>query len=115
PLDLRVENTAAMATFARRVAQWQTKALREAKLHSSWVEPNTRHERESAEFLFRVLGLPLDLLDQQADEAPSRMPESPGLALQIQEFVEQIAPAGALNGLVQTLLRMTSPGVPDLY
>lgn len=115
PLDLSVENRTAMTTFARRVAQWQTKALREAKSHSSWVEPNARHERASAEFLFRVLGLPLELLDQEADGVSSAGAGSPGLALQIQEFVEQIAPAGALNGLVQTVLRMTSPGVPDLY
>jgi (1->4)-alpha-D-glucan 1-alpha-D-glucosylmutase len=34
---------------------------------------------------------------------------------QIHAFVERIAAAGALNGLSQALLRITSPGVPDLY
>ncbi len=30
-------------------------------------------------------------------------------------FIQEIAPAGAVNGLAQTLLRLTAPGVPDLY
>lgn len=132
PMDLSSRDRAGLAVFARRVAQWQTKALREAKLHSSWVEPNLRYERESAEFLCRVLGLPTNVLDESQSEDESSVEEKTpasngtnlssrpvaaprGLALQIEEFVNQIAPAGALNGLVQTLLRITCPGVPDLY
>ena len=39
----------------------------------------------------------------------------PDLLREIAAFVQRIAPAGAVNGLAQTLLRLTAPGVPDLY
>ena len=39
----------------------------------------------------------------------------PDLLQRIAALVQRIAPAGALNGLAQCLLRMTVPGVPDLY
>jgi hypothetical protein len=39
----------------------------------------------------------------------------PQLLDEIAAFVEQIAPAGAVNGLAQLLLKLTAPGVPDIY
>ena len=39
----------------------------------------------------------------------------PHLRAEIFAFIQEIAPAGAVNGLAQTLLRLTAPGVPDLY
>ena len=40
---------------------------------------------------------------------------APALRAEIFAFIQEIAPAGAVNGLAQTLLRLTVPGVPDLY
>jgi (1->4)-alpha-D-glucan 1-alpha-D-glucosylmutase len=37
------------------------------------------------------------------------------LLTDIAAFAERIAPAGAINGLAQTLLKLTAPGVPDIY
>lgn len=85
--------------YHQRLWQWQQKALREAKLHSSWSAPADAYERGVEIFLSRLLL------------------EDTGLALRtaIREAAHLIAPAGAVNGLAQSLLRMTVPGVPDLY
>ncbi|WLG37067.1 malto-oligosyltrehalose synthase [Pseudomonas rhodesiae] len=97
PLDL--DPGASLETYQQRLWQWQQKALREAKLQSSWSAPNETYEQAVEAFLSRLLlteaGRPLRTAIAAAAQA--------------------IAPAGALNGLAQTLLRMTVPGVPDLY
>ncbi len=97
PLDL--DPGASLETYQQRLWQWQQKALREAKLQSSWSAPNEAYEQAVEAFLSRLLlteaGRPLRTAIAAAAQA--------------------IAPAGALNGLAQTLLRMTVPGVPDLY
>ena len=87
----------ALATFVERVAQWQVKALRETKRPSDWSMPNEHYEGICRSFLQRILS-----------------PVSPFMA-EAARFVEQIAAAGALNGLVQAALHLTVPGVPDLY
>jgi len=99
PLDLDLQDQKALSDYAERLWQWQRKALREAKLQSSWAAVNEAYEHATQMFLERLL-----LCDE-------------GLPLRsaIAEAVQAIAPAGALNSLAQTLLRMTVPGVPDLY
>ena len=79
------------------MADWQRKALREAKLRTSWNAPNESYEATAREFLFGVLA-----------------PKSPFLPL-LQSFIETIAPAGAVNGLAQVVLKMTVPGMPDFF
>ncbi|MHA6832666.1 malto-oligosyltrehalose synthase [Ralstonia pseudosolanacearum] len=85
--------------FAERIAQWQHKALREAKLRTDWLAPDLDYEQACHDFVFTLL----------TGEAASAF--LPSLAA----CVRTIAPAGAVNGLAQMLLRVTVPGVPDLY
>lgn len=85
--------------YQQRLWQWQQKALREAKLQSSWSAPNDAYEQGVEAFLSRLL-----LSD-----------EGQALRSAIGDAAQSIAPAGALNGLAQSLLRITVPGVPDLY
>jgi len=99
PLDLAIEDDAGRAAFAERLAQWQQKALREEKLETDWSVPNETYEVAARE----LLG---GLLVRNAH---------PDTLTQIVAFVERIAPAGAVNGLAQTLLKLTVPGVPDIY
>jgi len=87
------------ADYQQRLWQWQQKALREAKLQSSWSAPNEAYEQGVETFLSRLL-----LSD-----------EGHPLRTAIGNAAQAIAPAGALNGLAQSLLRITVPGVPDLY
>lgn len=99
PLDLTLEDTVGRAAFAQRLAGWQQKALREAKLKSDWADPNIAYEKAAQDLLYRLI----------VDEA------APALRTEIFAFIQKIAPPGAVNGLAQTLLRLTAPGVPDLY
>jgi (1->4)-alpha-D-glucan 1-alpha-D-glucosylmutase len=99
PLGLSPEDRRGLDAFCSRIWAWQEKALREAKRHTGWAAQNAEYETACREFLTQILD-----------------PERPAhLAQDLAAFAARIAPAGALNGLAQTLLRLTSPGVPDLY
>lgn len=82
--------------FAERVAAWQQKALREAKLRSSWAAPDEAYEAVARRFLTRAL----DTADFVAG---------------ISRFLDRIEAAAQANSLVQAFLRCTAPGIPDLY
>ncbi|HEY0285888.1 MAG TPA: malto-oligosyltrehalose synthase [Pseudomonas sp.] len=97
PLNTEAEGT--FEDYLTRLIQWQEKALREAKLQSSWSAPNEPYENACGDFL-RMLLL---------------APEGLALRQSIGATANRIATAGALNSLAQTLLRLTVPGVPDLY
>jgi malto-oligosyltrehalose synthase len=96
PPDLSLDNASGCATFRDRLGAWQLKAIREAKLTTDWMVPNEAYEVAARAFLMRVFATP-DLIGD------------------IARFANRIMPAGAVNGLVQTLLKLTSPGVPDVY
>ncbi|MGE8619058.1 MAG: malto-oligosyltrehalose synthase, partial [Achromobacter spanius] len=97
--DGSAEITTSVSEFLERIAQWQEKALREAKLHTSWTDPDAAYEDAARAC---ITGLQ-DPGDGQA------------LLRDIGAWALRIAPAGLVNSLTQTLLRNTLPGVPDLY
>jgi (1->4)-alpha-D-glucan 1-alpha-D-glucosylmutase len=99
PPDLQPDDEAGVKELAERVAQWQLKALREAKLQTNWLAPDEAYEAGCRDFLFDIL-------------APQR---SDGFLKELAAFVARIGRAGALNSLQQTVLRLASPGIPDLY
>ena len=97
PPGLKASDKDGCKALAGRLADWQQKALREAKLRTNWTAPNEDYETRSRNFLFALLS-----------------PESGFLAL-AQPFMDKIAAAGAVNGLAQTVLKMTVPGMPDFF
>ncbi|MBS0525472.1 MAG: malto-oligosyltrehalose synthase [Proteobacteria bacterium] len=99
PLDLALEDAIGRGAFARRLEGWQQKALREAKLVSDWSDPNEAYEAAARQLLHRLI-----VEDRAA-----------ALRAELYAFVQEIAPAGIINSLAQTLLRLTVPGVPDLF
>ncbi len=99
PFELTPTDVDGLAALCERIAAWQEKAVREAKRRSGWVEPNLAYEQGCKQFLQK-------LLDPRLAAAFLR---------DLSDFVASIAAAGALNGLTQTLLRLSTPGVPDLY
>ncbi|WP_277374717.1 malto-oligosyltrehalose synthase [Pseudomonas sp. AA-38] len=99
PLSLEADDAAGLDAYLQRLLGWQRKALREAKLNSTWSAPNDEHEAACADFLRRLLCEPTGL----------------AMRRELVSAVAAVAPASALNSLVQCLLRMTTPGVPDLY
>ncbi|MBA4792670.1 MAG: malto-oligosyltrehalose synthase [Phenylobacterium sp.] len=96
PPELDPQDDEGVAAFGERVGRWQVKALREAKLRTSWLAPDEAYETRCRE---ETVGR----LDDRAFRE------------QLHGFVERIAPGGALNGLAQALLRCAAPGVPDTY
>ena len=99
PFDLEAGDQVGRRAFAERLVAWQQKALREAKLASDWAAIDEAYEAAARDFTVALV----------ADAA------LPDVLQRIAALVQHIAPAGALNGLAQALLRMTVPGVPDLY
>ena len=99
PPDLKPDDEAGIKALAERVAQWQLKALREAKLQTNWLAPDEAYEAGCRDFLFDIV-------------APQRRD---GFLAELSAFVARISRAGALNSLQQTVLRLASPGIPDLY
>lgn len=99
PAALDWHDADAVRDLAERVAQWQEKAQREAKLRTDWFAPDADYEAASRAFVFTLL---------TGEAAPTFLPS-------LSAFVRSIAPAAAVNGLAQALLRSTLPGVPDLY
>ena len=85
--------------FTQRIQAYMEKALREAKVNSSWLEPNAAWDEAVREFTGAVL----------APGGRNRFPQS------IAPLAERIAQLGALNSLTQIVLKLTSPGVPDFY
>lgn len=95
PIALLADDEAGIAEFADRLAGWQVKALREAKLRSSWALPDEAYEARCADYIRAQLN---------GDRAR-----------ELRDFAMMIAPAGFAKSLVQTGLRCTLPGVPDLF
>jgi (1->4)-alpha-D-glucan 1-alpha-D-glucosylmutase len=90
---------ATLAAYRERIVAYMLKAVREAKVHTSWVTPNADYEQALVGFVSEALGR-----------------ASGNLFLDdLREAVSTVAWHGALNTLAITLLKFTSPGVPDLY
>ena len=79
-----------------RATRYVEKAVREAKLHTSWTAPDQGYERAVREFVAGVLA--------DAD-----------LVADIEAFVVTLAPFARANSLAQKLLQLAMPGVPDVY
>lgn len=94
-----VPEEAATAEYIGRIQAYMGKALHEAKLNTSWIQPNDEWDAAIHDFVRRIL-----------DSSP-RNKFLPNFL----SVVQEIARLGAINSLTQTLLKLTSPGVPDIY
>lgn len=99
PADLRADDADGLSAFAARVIAWQQKALREAKLRSSWEQPDEAYERSAGQLVSK-------LLDPNTGAA---------FLAEMQRFVAWTAAPALANMLAQLALRCTMPGVPDCY
>jgi (1->4)-alpha-D-glucan 1-alpha-D-glucosylmutase len=89
---------AAREALRTRINDYMTKALREQKLHTSWINVNAPYERGIAQFI--------DLLLQ---------PNGGSFVTELRSFVRRILIPGICNSLSQAVLKITAPGVPDIY
>ncbi|WP_375381261.1 malto-oligosyltrehalose synthase [uncultured Sphingomonas sp.] len=99
PAGLSTDDRAGLVAFADRVIAWQEKALREAKLRSSWQAPDDEYETRCAD----AVRLLLD---------PAR---SPAFLGDLGQFIADTEPATLATSLAQVALRFTVPGMPDCY
>jgi (1->4)-alpha-D-glucan 1-alpha-D-glucosylmutase len=100
PID--IDGAAARAPgeqYLLRIQQYMTKALKEAKLNTSWIQPNEEWDNAMAQFVASIL----------APEARNKFLPA------FFPLLEELARLGAINSLSQTVLKLTSPGVPDIY
>ncbi len=88
-----------LARLRERLQRYMEKAIKEAKVHTSWINPNHEYETAVKGFIDKLLG---------------KLTHNAFLA----DFIpwqQRVARYGALNSLTQTLLKLTAPGVPDIY
>ena len=99
PLEIERLDDPGLAGYVDRLVRYMNKAIREAKVHTSWASPNDAYERAVERFV-------RDVID----------PARSGAFLQdFLQFQARIAVIGAVSGLSQAVLKLTSPGVPDIY
>jgi (1->4)-alpha-D-glucan 1-alpha-D-glucosylmutase len=79
-----------------RVIAYMEKAVREAKQHTSWTQQNKDFEDALKTFIERIL-------------------DSKEFISDLESFVAMVLLPGRINGLAQTLIKYTAPGVPDTY
>ena len=79
-----------------RATEYMLKASREAKVHTSWIDPNDAYDDALKIFVENVL----------SDD---------GFTDELDAFVAPLVDPGYVNALAQTLLKLTCPGVPDVY
>jgi (1->4)-alpha-D-glucan 1-alpha-D-glucosylmutase len=87
------------ALFRTRIKEYMVKAMREAKVHSSWINPNVPYEDAVMAFIDSIL-------------TESRRNS---FLHDFAAFQKLTSGCGIFNSLSQTLLKITSPGVPDFY
>ena len=95
----RAQGKEVSESYASRIEEYLVKATREAKVNSSWIEPNVAWEEASREFVRGIL----------ADSPRNRFPALLG------PIAERSAQLGMINSITQTVLKLTVPGVPDIY
>ncbi|WP_295129131.1 malto-oligosyltrehalose synthase [uncultured Chitinophaga sp.] len=82
--------------YTNRLCDYIIKALREGKVTSNWGEPAIKYEEACTTFIRGILA-------------------APAFVESLQKFYAHIAPLAYNYSLAQTLLKLTAPGVPDIY
>ncbi len=98
PADLRPGDAAELGKLKERFRAYAEKAIREAKLRTNWGDGNAEYEQAVGDYVDRMLS-----------------PENQEF---LGDFVATLRPflrAGHVNGITQTLIKLTAPGVPDIY
>lgn len=92
PMNARIDEN-----FIRRTQDYLLKAFREAKVNTSWSEPDQEYEEKTKEFVSKILSGKNEFRDSYL------------------KFQQTIIPHGIINSLTQLMLKNTVPGIPDTY
>src|SRR5581483_6455212 len=85
--------------YIERIQAYMAKALHEAKINTSWIQPNEEWDAAMHDFVAKIL---------------DSTPRNKFLPVFV-PVAKEIARLGAINSLSQSLLKLTLPGVPDIY
>jgi (1->4)-alpha-D-glucan 1-alpha-D-glucosylmutase len=87
------------AAFVERIQAYMEKATHEAKVHTSWINPNADYDQALRQFVGRILDPTAsgDFLDD------------------LRNFQRRISRYGFFNSLSQSFLKIAAPGAPDIY
>ncbi|MFC4873143.1 malto-oligosyltrehalose synthase [Negadavirga shengliensis] len=91
PFDLNAD-----AAFVERSRAYVQKSLREAKLHSSWSSPDVQYEQAVMDFVSAIVN-------------------HRGFRESFDPFCHRISFYGSILSLGQSLIKVTAPGIPDIY
>src|SRR5580693_6952097 len=87
------------AKYVERIQRYMEKALHEAKVHTSWINPNVEYDQAVRQFIGSILDV-----------------SSSNVFLEdFRQFQAPIARAGIWNAISQLVLKVASPGMPDFY
>ena len=89
----------ALASLAERVEAYMLKAVREAKVHTTWTDPRPGYEAALGGFVRALV----------AEPAGASFRDD------LAALVAEVDPAGRANALARTLVHLTAPGTPDVY
>ncbi|MDL4915332.1 MAG: malto-oligosyltrehalose synthase [Enterobacterales bacterium endosymbiont of Blomia tropicalis] len=98
PPALQPENEAGLKAIEERFLTYVEKALREAKLRTHWGDSNDAYEKAVFDYVRYLL-------------SPANMAFLVDFTDALQRFIR----AGLINSLTQTIIKLTAPGVPDIY
>lgn len=98
----KVDSTEDRRHFVERLQQYMTKALSEAKVNLSWVNPNEKYVAAVHAFVARILTPDEDGTERR-------------FVLALEVLLPTLKLFGAVNSLAQVVLKVASPGVPDFY
>jgi (1->4)-alpha-D-glucan 1-alpha-D-glucosylmutase len=84
--------------YRQRIVGYMHKAMREAKVFTSWISPSERHEQAMARYVETVLA-----------------PDNAAFRDDFLEFQRRVAVYGIYNSLAQLAVKIGAPGVPDFY
>ncbi len=88
--------------FIERIQQYATKALSEAKVNLSWLNPNQEYVDAVHAFIAGIL-------------TPDKRGNDTVFLATLKKLMPQLQLFGGLNSLAQVVLKVVSPGVPDFY
>ena len=92
-------DSAEQDNYVKRIQAYMEKALKEAKIHTSWINPIKEYDQAVQQFIKKILDPEL----------------SKPFLTEFKDFVGRVSSLGMLNSLSQALIKFTSPGIPDIY
>ncbi|WP_435930522.1 malto-oligosyltrehalose synthase [Dryocola sp. BD613] len=98
PPRLRPEDAAGLQALEERFLAFVEKALREAKLRTDWGDSNDAYEKAVLDYARHLLS-----------------PENQAFLQDFSDALQPFIRAGLVNSLTQTVIKLTAPGVPDIY